>query len=110
MSIFILSAEDESCFWQSPGPSLRIYDMKVNVKLVATENEYIASCPELDVNCYGQNKDEAIRRLKNVLQFYIDSAQELGLDVEYLEELFIEGEKNQKPIATENLPSSKTIN
>lgn len=110
MSIFILSTEDKLCFRQSSGLSLRIYNMKLNVKLVATENEFIASCPELDVNCYGQNKDEAIRRLKNVLQFYIDSAQELGLDVEYLEELSIDGEKNKKSIMTENLPSSKTIN
>ena len=49
--------------------------MKLSIKLMEIEKEIIASCPELDVNCYGVNRGEAIRRLKNVLQFYIDSAQ-----------------------------------
>lgn len=66
--------------------------MKIHVKFITAENEIIANCPELDVNCYGTNKDEAIRRLVNVLQFYIDAAQDLGLEVEQLETILIDGE------------------
>ena len=67
-------------------------------------------CPELDVNCYGFDRNEAIRRLKNVLQFYIDSAQEFGLEVERFEAISIDGELNHGPVLAETLPASKSIN
>lgn len=66
--------------------------MKIHVRIIESEKEIIANCPELDVNCYGNSKDEAVRRLVNVLQFYIDAASELGLDVEQLETVMIDGE------------------
>ncbi len=84
--------------------------MKLSIKLMEIEKEVIASCPELDVNCYGVNRGEAIRRLKNVLQFYIDSAQEFGLEVERFEAISIDGELSHGPILTETLPASKSIN
>ena len=55
--------------------------MKLSAELIKSEKEFVARCPELDINCYGSNKNEAIRRLKSVIQFYIDSAKELGLEV-----------------------------
>ena len=65
--------------------------MKLSITLMQIENEFIASCPELEINCYGCDRVDAIRRIKNVLQFYITSAQELGFDVESLETMVIEG-------------------
>jgi len=69
--------------------------MKLSIKLIQNHEEIIANCPELDINCYGSDKDEAIRRIKNVINFYVDSAKELGLDVESLTEISVEGEMNQ---------------
>ncbi len=66
--------------------------MKIHVKIIESGKEIIANCPELDVNCYGNTRDEAVRRLVNVLQFYVDAAQELGLDVEQLETVLLDGE------------------
>jgi hypothetical protein len=37
--------------------------MKISVKLIEHENEFIANCPELDINCYGGNRNDAIRRI-----------------------------------------------
>lgn len=69
--------------------------MKLSIKLIQNQKEIIANCPELDINCYGSNRDEAIRRIKNVINFYVDSAKELGLDVESLNEISVEGETEQ---------------
>ncbi len=66
--------------------------VKIHVKIIKSGKDIIANCPELDVNCYGNSKDEAVRRLVHVLQFYIDAALELGLDVEQLETVMIDGE------------------
>ena len=66
--------------------------MKLSAELIKSEKEYVARCPELDINCYGSNKDEAIRRLRSVIQFYIDSAKELGLEIEGLVAISVNGE------------------
>ena len=84
--------------------------MKISVKLVEKNNEFIATCPELDINCYAGNKNEAIRRMQNVINFYIESAQEFGLDVESMTELIIDGKK-QKELSPVKLHAiSETIN
>jgi hypothetical protein len=84
--------------------------MKLSIKLIQSHDEIIANCPELDINCYGSDKDEAIRRIKTVINFYMDSARELGLDVESLTEISVEGEKNQ-PVVEETITSnSNSIN
>ena len=84
--------------------------MKLSIKLVELEREFIAHCPELDINCYGFNRKEAVRRLKNVLRFYIDSAQEFGLDVEGIDTIAIEGEPVKELAPAENQPAAKSIN
>lgn len=76
------------------------YIMKLSVKLVAQNNEFIANCPELDISCYGADRGEAIRRIHNVLFFYIQSAKELGLEIESFDSISIEGE--QKSIVDED--------
>lgn len=80
--------------------------MKISVKFIQNENEIIANCPELDINCYAFSKDEAIRRIKNVITFYIESAKELGLEVETLKEISIEGREDQLTISDSISPSS----
>ena len=65
--------------------------MKLSIRIIELENECIASCPELEINCYGADRDDAVRRIRNVLQFYISSAQELGFDVEEFDAMVIEG-------------------
>jgi len=80
--------------------------MKLSAELIKSEKEYIARCPELDINCYGTNKDEAIRRLRNVIQFYIDSAKELGLPVEGLVALSFDGETTIETVAESNHSNS----
>lgn len=66
--------------------------MKITIKLIQSESEFIATCPELDINCYGSDKEEAARRIQSVIHFYVDSARALGLDVEKLNEISFEGE------------------
>ena len=84
--------------------------MNISIKLIENGNEYIANCPELDINCYGSDKDEAIRRIGSVINFYINSAKELGLDVENLNEISIDGEKKRLVLTDFERASNETIN
>ena len=84
--------------------------MKLSIKLIQNHKEIIANCPELDINCYGSDRNEAIRRIKNVINFYVDSAKELGLDVESLTEISVEGETDQPMDETANCNHPNTIN
>ena len=84
--------------------------MKISIKMIKNENEIIANCPELDINCYGSNENEAIRRIKNVIHFYLESAKELGLEIENFNEISIEGEANKTTIQEKIDLSINTIN
>ncbi len=68
--------------------------MNISINLINTGTEFIANCPELDINCYGSNKDEAMQRIQKVIAFYIESAKELGLDINPLKEISIDGFEN----------------
>ena len=81
-------------------------NVKIYIKVIELDNEFIANCPELDVNCYGSTRNEAIRRLVSVLRFYVDSAQEMGLDVERLDTVLVEGDKNAGPWEKEMIHES----
>lgn len=65
--------------------------MNISIKLINNGGEFIANCPELDINCYGSDRNEAVRRLKDVINFYINSAKELGIDINPLKEISLEG-------------------
>ena len=84
--------------------------MKISVRLVEKNNEFIATCPELDINCYAGNKDEAIRRMQSVISFYIESAQGFGLDVESMTEFIVDGKKQKKLSSVKLHAVSETIN
>ena len=83
--------------------------MKITIKLIQTGNEIIATCPELDINCYGSDKEEASRRIQSVIHFYVDSARSLGLDVEQLNEISFEGEINSQINMVSILSASDSI-
>ena len=68
--------------------------MKLSAELIKSEHEYIARCPELDINCYGYDRKEAIRRLRSVIKFYISSAKELGLEIDELTAISLNGESD----------------
>jgi predicted RNase H-like HicB family nuclease len=70
--------------------------MKLSAELIKSEREYIARCPELDINCYGYDKNEAIRRLRSVIRFYIASAKELGLEIDELAAISLNGVKDHE--------------
>lgn len=67
--------------------------MNISIKLIDNGEEFIANCPELDINCYGSDRDEAVRRIKDVISFYINSAKELGIDINPLKDISIEGDE-----------------
>ncbi|MFA5518282.1 MAG: hypothetical protein WDA74_03420 [Spirochaetota bacterium] len=70
--------------------------MNISINLINTGTEFIANCPELDINCYGSDKEEAMQRIRKVIAFYIESAKELGLDINLnpLKETSIKGFEN----------------
>ena len=84
--------------------------MKLSIEFVELEGEYIARCPELDVNSYGFDKDEAIRRLISVIQFYVDSAKEVGLEVKGLDIISIDGKPAPASVNEPYYQKPETIN
>lgn len=57
---------------------------------------YVASCPELDIYAYGASIAEAVERLKRVVSFYLESAEEQGMT---LEELGLANSADKTPVA-----------
>lgn len=45
---------------------------------------FVAACPEMDVFSYGRTIDQAVERLKRIVAFYLESADEMGLSLEEL--------------------------
>ncbi|RMH56195.1 MAG: hypothetical protein D6679_09700 [Candidatus Hydrogenedentota bacterium] len=45
---------------------------------------FVAFCPELDIYSYGRNVEIAVTRLKKVVGFYLESAEEMGMTLEEL--------------------------
>ena len=84
--------------------------MRISINLIEKENVYIANCPELDINCYGENKRQAVRRIQQVIEFYIQSAKDLGLDVEEFNEVSVEGRKINTDSNSALTPASDAIN
>lgn len=84
--------------------------MNISIRLIENGDEFIANCPELDINCYGSNKEEALRRIKAVISFYINSAKELGININSLEELLSDNNKETKHFSYESKQYNTTIN
>jgi predicted RNase H-like HicB family nuclease len=59
--------------------------VELNIEIFKSkEGEYIATCPKLDIYSYGKTVDKAITRLKEIVNFYRESAEELGITIEEL--------------------------
>ncbi|MCU0847200.1 MAG: hypothetical protein MUD12_04865 [Spirochaetes bacterium] len=84
--------------------------MKISVKLIKQEDQIIANCPELEINCYGSSEGEAIRRIKSVINFYVESAKDLGLDVDTFNEITIEGGATVNMRGASLITANGTIN
>lgn len=65
--------------------------MKLSIKLINKNDEYIATCPELDISCYASNKNEALKRIQSILTFYMEAAHELGFTVENFDAIDVDG-------------------
>lgn len=48
------------------------------------DNTYVASCPKLDVYSHGETLNKAVNRLREIVNFYVEAADELGLSLEEL--------------------------
>lgn len=47
-------------------------------------NTFVAFCSEFDTYSYGGSIEVAVERLKRVVNFYLESAEEMGLSLEEL--------------------------
>jgi len=83
--------------------------MNISIKLIDNGSEYIANCPELDINCYGSDRDEAIRRIRAVINFYISSAKELGININPLKDISFNG-SNINFLSSQTLQNNNLIN
>lgn len=66
--------------------------MKFNIEIVKTKEGHLATCPELEINCYADTQDSALRRIKEVIKFYIHSAREMGFEVNTSDSFLLDGE------------------
>jgi hypothetical protein len=66
--------------------------MKISVTLIKQEDGVIANCPELEISCYASNATEATNRIKKVISFYIDSARDMGIEVQDFDEVLVDGQ------------------
>lgn len=83
--------------------------MNISIKLIDNGSEYIANCPELDINCYGSDRNEALRRIRAVISFYISSAKELGITINPLKDISFEGAE-VNILSNEALQNNNLIN
>lgn len=66
--------------------------MKFNIEILNENESFIATCPELEINCFADSKDNAMRRIKEVIKFYLESAKEMGFEVSTGDSFLIDGE------------------
>ena len=50
--------------------------MVLTVEVIKKEKKFIAKCKELDIYSYGTSSDKAVKRLKKIIAFYVQSAGE----------------------------------
>ena len=76
--------------------------MSLSIQVRKKNNEYTASCPELEIFCYGKDEAQAKKRLKKVIQFYAETASELGYDLnlDHLPLFQKEAQTQQSPKST----------
>ena len=68
------------------------------------EGGYSAICPELDVASQGETIEEAEANLKEAIELYLESAKDLGILNEILEEAGIDVKSKQNSVVTFTSP------
>lgn len=58
------------------------FQMEVQIELDQEKDVFRASCPSLDIHCFGLSQGQALVRLKLVMQFYMETARERGLEID----------------------------
>ena len=86
----------------------------LNVIIKEEEKGYSVVCPELNVASQGETFEESISNIKEAIELYIESAEQLGIMDEVLEQLGISKEDFKKgkvlpKIVTANVPIEVTI-
>ena len=46
------------------------------------DTSYIVSCPRLEIYSYGKTVDKAIHRMKEIVKYYVESAEQLNISLE----------------------------
>jgi predicted RNase H-like HicB family nuclease len=75
---------------------------------------YSVVCPELNVASQGETFEESISNIKEALELYIESAEELGIMDDVLDQLGISKEDFKKgkiipKVVTANVPVEITV-
>jgi predicted RNase H-like HicB family nuclease len=78
------------------------------------EGGYSVFCPELNVASQGESFEEAVSNIKEAVELYIESAEQIGIMDEVLEQLGITKEEIKKEIIypktiTANVPVEVSI-
>lgn len=64
------------------------------------EGGYSVVCTDLDVASQGESVDEAVKNIKEAVELYVESAEELGIIDEVMEKLGVsESDRDQRLIA-----------
>ena len=96
-------------------PMLKTLKAKMTKQILLTvvvkeeEKGYSVICPELNVASQGETFEETISNIKEAIELYIESAEQLGIIDEVLEQLGISKEDFEKDkilpkIVTANVP------
>ena len=51
--------------------------MMLSIEIYKKSENFMAYCPELDITSYANSSKQAVKRLKEVIRFYIQSADEI---------------------------------
>ena len=64
--------------------------MTLTIEIFKEDLKYVAKCKELDIYSYGQTSDVAVKRLRKVISFYVQSVGEyMGEDSKEIKTLEI---------------------
>ena len=86
----------------------------LNVIIKQEEKGYSVICPELNVASQGETFEEAIANIKEAVELYIETAEELGTLDDVLEQLGLTKEDLKKKsliprVVTANIPIDVSI-
>lgn len=81
----------------------------LNVIIKQEDKGYSVICPELNVASQGETFEESINNIKEAIELYIESAEELGILDDVLEQLGLTKEDLKKKsllprVVTANVP------